>query len=538
MKSLPRFRRAHFLAAATLVAASFAHAADGTWNVNADGTWSTASNWAGSTVADLSGFTANFTNDITANRTVTLSAPQTIGNIVFDDAGATGDSAWTITGSTLTLAGGTPTITTNTNATISSAIGGTAGLTKEGAGTLVLFSATSNYSGGTILNAGILSIAADSNPTTANATVTAGPLGTGTLTLNGGTLNVFNTGIGNRFIANAIAVTGTTALTTAGFNLNLNGPISGSGTLNSSVASLWLQGDNSAFAGTFNLSGGANFSNANSGSALAAWNLTSGDLCNYQAATTTSRTIDLGALSGAAGTRLANRQSTGTGFTTTFSIGALGTDTTFAGTVVNAISGNGLVALTKVGSGTLTLSGANTYTGGTTISAGTLNAASNKALGNGAVSVAGGTLAINDTSVGQVTLGTGANLAMTSGKIAINITDAATFDKILGTGTGHFTLTGGTLELFGFSGFEGTGVTGNTYNLLSGFAGTGNSVGGTFSITGYDTTNWLASLNAATGQLSFSTVPEPSAYGLIGAGSLAAAAFVRRRRRVAGSIVA
>ncbi|MDP9920741.1 outer membrane autotransporter protein [Variovorax boronicumulans] len=46
--------------------------------------------------------------------------------------------------------------------------------------------------------------------------------------------------------------------------------------------------------------------------------------------------------------------------------------------------GNGLV---KVGSGTLTLSGANTYTGGTAINEGTLIAASNGALGTGAVTV-------------------------------------------------------------------------------------------------------------------------------------------------------
>ena len=44
-------------------------------------------------------------------------------------------------------------------------------------------------------------------------------------------------------------------------------------------------------------------------------------------------------------------------------------------------------ALVKVGSGTLTLSGANTYTGGTSVAEGTLVAASNTALGSGAVTV-------------------------------------------------------------------------------------------------------------------------------------------------------
>ncbi len=52
------------------------------------------------------------------------------------------------------------------------------------------------------------------------------------------------------------------------------------------------------------------------------------------------------------------------------------------------ISGTG--ALTQAGSGTLILTGANTYLGGTTISAGTLTAGNNSALGTGAVGMAAG----------------------------------------------------------------------------------------------------------------------------------------------------
>ena len=59
--------------------------------------------------------------------------------------------------------------------------------------------------------------------------------------------------------------------------------------------------------------------------------------------------------------------------------------------VSGAIGQNGGVFnLTKAGTGTLTLSGANTYSGGTTISAGILNIQNDSALGSGSVSVASG----------------------------------------------------------------------------------------------------------------------------------------------------
>jgi len=110
------------------------------------------------------------------------------------------------------------------------------------------------------------------------------------------------------------------------------------------------------------------------------------------------------------------------GATATLTVGNDDTSTTFGGVLRN---GNSVLQLTKIGAGTLTLTGANTYTGGTTISAGKLQ------IGNGG----------------------------TSGSIVGNVTDNATlvFDRsdsvtfggaISGTGslvnlgTGMLTLTG------------------------------------------------------------------------------------------------
>ncbi len=84
-------------------------------------------------------------------------------------------------------------------------------------------------------------------------------------------------------------------------------------------------------------------------------------------------------------------------------VGSNNLSTTFSG-VMNAFS-----PLTKVGSGVLRLTGANTYEGGTTIKEGGLAVGNStgSATGSGAVSVEGGILAGFGIIQGQVTVGTG-----------------------------------------------------------------------------------------------------------------------------------
>ena len=78
----------------------------------------------------------------------------------------------------------------------------------------------------------------------------------------------------------------------------------------------------------------------------------------------------------------------------------IGDLTVGAGTFSGVISGTG-GSLVKNSPGTLTLSGANTYTGGTTLDSGTLAAGNNAAFGPGPLTINGGTLA---ASGGAITL--------------------------------------------------------------------------------------------------------------------------------------
>ena len=75
--------------------------------------------------------------------------------------------------------------------------------------------------------------------------------------------------------------------------------------------------------------------------------------------------LSVGSIEGAGRFQLGN---------TTLTSGSLNTDTTVSGLIVNGgISGGSPGSLAKVGAGTLTLTGANTYSGVTTVSGGILS---------------------------------------------------------------------------------------------------------------------------------------------------------------------
>ncbi len=158
--------------------------------------------------------------------------------------------------------------------------------------------------------------------------------------------------------------------------------------------------------------------------------------------------------------------------------GTLSLDQSTDQTLSNRISGGG--AVVQNGTGTLTLSGSNNYTGGTIIKMGTLDIGEDRALGEsaGGITFEGGTLRVGNgfTSSRHVTLEAGGGTIQTDG--------LATFSGVIGNGAGAGTLvkTGaGTLTLGGANTYTGgTEVRAGQLNVASGgtLGGTGSVVVG------------------------------------------------------------
>jgi autotransporter-associated beta strand protein len=111
-------------------------------------------------------------------------------------------------------------------------------------------------------------------------------------------------------------------------------------------------------------------------------------------------TQTFGAIKGGATTTLSGPDASG-GFTFTYNVGSLNTNAQFDGLIAN---GSGTVAINKIGTGTWTLTHANTYTGNTTISSGTLLVNGSLAAGSAVVVAAAGTLGGMGVINGAVTV--------------------------------------------------------------------------------------------------------------------------------------
>ncbi|MEO7173817.1 autotransporter-associated beta strand repeat-containing protein, partial [Flavobacterium sp.] len=353
----------------TIITAGTLTLGDGTTN----GSIATSSNIAndGTLVFNRTGGSFSYANVISGSGSVVKNGTGTQifsgSNTYFGSTTITGGTVQVGSGGTTgTLGSGAITFTNNaalvfnrTNGVVQGTdfgfIDGTGSVTQAGSGSVTL-SYSNSYTGGTNIASGTLIVGATD------------PLGIGLVTLAGGTLSgsASDVTLANALVAQAST---TSVLFTSGKNLTINGNLTGSGNINRTAtgipATVFLGGDNSGFSGTFtvdaNTSAATRFTAATAGSQAAKWVINQS--FNSRASLEfTGGTIKFGSL-------------TGTGFLTSsganaIEVGALGVSETFSG-VLNQ-GGTGTLAVTKVGAGTWTLTGANTYTGDTTVNAGVL----------------------------------------------------------------------------------------------------------------------------------------------------------------------
>jgi polygalacturonase len=339
-------------------------------------------------------------------------------------------------------------------------------------------------------------------------------LGSGTLTLGASALTLTQPSVN---LSNTLSVVTASTLALAGTSNSLNGALTGAGMLTLDLPSaslLTLQGSLSKFSGTIALANDGTLRINQGGGTTAAFDAgPSGTIDNHSAST---GTVALGALSGGAGSVLRGSDQAGPGVDT-YVIGGRNSDTSFAGTIADGTDHT--VALTKTGTGSFALNGANTYSGGTVVSNGALLV--NGTVGIGPVTVANNAvLGGSGVMAGAVTLNGTLSPGTSVGTITISndlvLTSTALLQYELGTNSdhtvviGHLTL-GGTLNISDAGGF-GPGV-----YLLASYGGglTDNGLGVGAAPTGYA----YAIDTSTLGQVRLSVALPPSTID-IGAGNL------------------
>ena len=423
----------------------------------------------------------------------------------------------------------TLTITGAQNTSLTNILSGAGKLTKTGTGVLTL-SAANTYAGLTNLSAGTLVVG--NNNAVGSGTL---QLGSATMRNSGTALSFTNAltlagdtnfdGTGALTFTGATGLTGARILTVTNGAVSLNGLISDSGTavksLTKAGAGTLILGGSSAntFTGSLKVNDGTLNLSKSSGQAFAGTVVGIGDgigtvnsavlrrTASGQMPSTTAITLDYDGLFDLQGFNSTISTLTTFGGSVTGSGASLilggdvtatagGSNVTTVGTplVLNAsraftindnavagdadLSANGVISdgstasgLTKLGNGTLLLGAANTYTGLTTVSAGTLAYNVNNAVGSGGVSVLGAILDLRagfTDTVGQVILdsggqitGTGSaalsstlNYDLRSGSVAIPLGGIVGLTKTgtgtvsiggLNTYTGATAISGGTL---------------------------------------------------------------------------------------------
>ncbi|MEO6477244.1 autotransporter-associated beta strand repeat-containing protein [Luteolibacter sp.] len=376
---------------------------------------------------------------------------------------------------------------------------GTLGLTKVGTGTLTL-TGVSTYTGATQIKNGTLTLGTGNDRLPTATTLTLGDASTndsGIFSLNARTQNIaglLTTGTGtNNRVINGSATVATLTVTNTGSN-NYTGILGGS-TANDNnfiltkagAGVLTLSGNNTFTGGlVINTTGIVQVGNSGALNSTVPNSITFGSAV---AAGTKLQlngfTITIGALSTnttAGSATVENANATAAGLTVSQS-----TNTTYAGVIIDGTGG--ALSLTKTGTGTLTLSGTNTYTGGTTLSRGILSIGSDANIGFVPVSASAGNIVLNGGTLSannSFTLSSNRGIALGptsgsgSGTIDVAATRTLSYGGIMadnGSGSGSLVKSGTGILTLSSTASTYTGGTSVASGLLNVTATTGTPLG-------------------------------------------------------------
>ena len=387
--------------------------------------------------------------------------------------------------------GGTLELTNSgTVLTLNNGIAGSGTITKTGPGRLDCATAGS-YTGGTIVRGGTLRLVSSSG------------FGSGAVTLNGITNSAtFLFGSDGQTINNQLTVTGTNNfILLAGNDTVMN--MIGDGTvqiITNAGVTFTMAGNMNGFSGIIKATAIANVRfNGSVGSGNALFEMGNGTvLLNNRNGGTT---YYLGALSGGANVTLQGASSANS--LSTYVIGGRNLDTTFAGKITEVIPAR-TAAITKVGTGSFTLTGASTHTGPTLINEGTLfvNNTSGSGTGTNYVAVndggtlggtgfifgsvtnfSGGTISPGSNGVGQLTLRS--NLFLSAGS-AVDFNLGSSTDKLV---VSNALVLNGTFNVTNAAGFGAGFYTVMTY---------GGALSGSLPVIGNKPAGYSVSVNTAT----------------------------------------
>jgi autotransporter-associated beta strand protein len=481
-----------------------------------NGSWSTTGNWnPGANAPTTSGtysLVFSGTNQASGNIVSTVNNVGTvnIGSLSFTNSGtlAAGQSAFfNITGGTLALnnsfitttaaggnnnpfgtnsngdmifsavtVAGTSTVTTNNqhNLSLAGNISGNGSLVFDdgsvGTTEFVYLSGSNSYSGGSVIRGGFVQTASRVDPNTGLQTTSNNyALGTGSVTVSdNGTLLVRNSSI----VTNPLTISGSGA---------------GSGSL---TGSFGVPGQTAEYSGPITVAGDTRFSTASAG--------TNDTTSKFMI----SGPVDLG------GNTLTLRSGNRAGQTTGLLIDMTG-----------VVSGSGGVVIEgSIAGSRVRMSGSNSYSGGTTITTGTLIAGNDAALGTGFVAVNTSGLdlngqnlvvgALSGSAAGLITASVGGSSSLRSVSSTSTTYDGRITD---GAGSVGFALGGtGTLTLTGSNSYTGvTNIDGGVLALGGAdvFAGGGDLDfgGGTLRYSSLNTIDYSARIKNSGSAISIDT---------------------------------